>query len=108
MEYEQDEYGNRSTKLNNQYHSYDDKPALIESCGDKYWFKEGLLHRDNDLPAFIGIDGRRWWYKDGVRNRDNDLPAIVYPNGYAEWFIDGTYIKDCNNYKPTVKSARSF
>ena len=55
-------------------HSVDDEPAIIWSDGTKYWFKDGLKHRDNNLPAIIYSDGDCGYYKN--------------ENRY--WFINGT------------------
>jgi len=56
------------------YHSFDDEPAMIYDNGTKYWYKDGLLHRDNNLPAIIYSDGDCGYYKN--------------ENRY--WFINGT------------------
>jgi len=45
-------------------HSFDDEPAIIWSGGTKYWYKDGLLHRDNNLPALIFSDGDCGYYKN--------------------------------------------
>jgi len=58
------------------YHSFDDEPAIICNDGTKYWYKDGLLHRDNHKPAVICYDGNKYWYKDGLLHRDNHKPAI--------------------------------
>ena len=69
----------KSTKIN----------IIIEFSNDKYWYKNGVFHRDNDLPAIEYADGYKAWYKNGERHRGNDLPAIEYSNGYKEWFKNG-------------------
>ncbi len=107
MEYEQDAFGRLFTKLNGQYHSYDNKPSLISKNDEQYWHKEGKLHRDDDKPAIIYSNGILCWCKNGKYHRDNDLPAVIHPNGYAKWYIDGKLIKICHNYKPRIKSARN-
>ena len=49
------------------YHSFDDEPALIFNIGTKYWYKDGLLHRDNNLPAIIHTDDDYKYYKNDKR-----------------------------------------
>jgi len=47
-------------------HSFDDEPAIIfTNSGTKYWYKDGLLHRDNNLPAAIWSNGNYSFYKNG-------------------------------------------
>jgi hypothetical protein len=49
-------------------------PAIIYDDGEKFWFKNGLQHRDDKdpytgliLPAVIRSNGKKEWYKDGKR-----------------------------------------
>ena len=127
--------GNRCTYLNGELHSYNDKPALINSYGAQYWYKEGKLHREDgpaiirlnidqawymgDIkhreggPAIICPNGYQAWYKEGKLHRDalNNssfvLPAVIHLDGHAEWWIDEIKIKECENYQPQTKSARN-
>jgi len=47
-------------------HSFDDEPAMIfTNSGTKYWYKDGLLHRDNHKPAIIWSSGTYKYYKNG-------------------------------------------
>jgi hypothetical protein len=62
----------------NQFHSYNDEPAIvinahielseteeeIEVYGYKAWYKEGKLHREVG-PAVIHDDGREYFYLNG-------------------------------------------
>ena len=32
---------------------------IINDYGEKYWYKEGLLHREGDLPALEWFDGTK-------------------------------------------------
>lgn len=97
------------TKLNNKYHSFDDKPAYYDV--DSIWYKYGRKHRDNNLPAFISIDGLMTWmkegkihrdnlpaevdydeiryYQNGLLHRDGGLPAIIHIDGGKEWYLHG-------------------
>jgi hypothetical protein len=80
--------GNTFTIVNKQFHSQNDKPAVITSDGSKYWFKHSLLHRDADLPAIIlmsdDIICTQKWFKNGLLHRDADKPAVMKkdPKGY--------------------------
>jgi hypothetical protein len=70
---------------NDQLHSYDDKPAIINRHGKMSWYDHGLIHRDNDLPAIITSEYKTW-YKYGKVHRDNDKPARVFSDGFEEWY----------------------
>lgn len=62
----------------NQYHSYDDEPAIVinthmelneteeevEVFGYKAWYNNGQLHREVG-PAVIHDDGREYFYLNG-------------------------------------------
>jgi hypothetical protein len=37
---------------------------IIHKCGNQYWYKNGLPHRDNDLPAIIYSNGSQHWFKN--------------------------------------------
>ena len=77
-----------------QLHSFDDEPAISYSNGDKYWYKDGLCHRDNDSPAIIYNDGSKFWYKDGQNHRDNGEPARIWGNGEQFWMIKNEELLD--------------
>ena len=66
-------------------HSFDDEPAIIWSDGTKYWFKDGLKHRDNNLPAIIYSDGDCGYYKNENR--------YWFINGEEYYDIDDVYEK---------------
>jgi len=68
--------------------------GMTDIHGSKYWYKNGLRHRDNDLPALIYHNGKQEWFKNGSRHRDNDLPAAIYPDGTQIWYEDGRYHRD--------------
>ena len=73
------------TYLFNKLHSINDEPAeMVEK--NKYWYYNGLRHRDNDLPARIDVNGNKYWYYNGNFHRKNDLPAIIYANGDKHWY----------------------
>ncbi len=58
--------------------------------GSKFWYKEGLLHRE-DGPAREYTNGDKYWDKEGKLHR-TDGPAIVGINGYKEWFVNGDLV----------------
>ena len=75
---------------------YPNRTALSHSItetrgegGTRFWYKDGVLHRDNDLPAIECANGTREWYKEGEQHRAGDLPAIEYANGARYWYKNG-------------------
>jgi hypothetical protein len=63
----------------------------IDREGNKFFFKDKKmtkLHREDGLPAAEYKDGSKYWYKDGVSHRE-DGPAVEYPDGHTEWWING-------------------
>ena len=44
---------NDNTFLFGELHSINDKYALINNHGDKYWYYHGKEHRENDLPIIM-------------------------------------------------------
>ena len=60
--------------------------------GDKYWYKNGLKHRE-DEPAVEYPNGIKIWYKEGNLHRENG-PAVTYPGGEKQWWL--------NNYQYTL------
>jgi len=38
---------------------------IIDERNNKYWYKNGLRHREKDKPARIYSAGRMFWYIDG-------------------------------------------
>ena len=54
---------------------------------NKYWYKEGKLHRE-DGPAVEYSDGGKEWYIEGKHHRE-DGPAIICGNGSKYWYIEG-------------------
>ena len=54
--------------------------------GDKFWYKDGKLHKE-DGPAIDCIDGLRKWWIEGKLHRE-DGPACEWTNGYKEWYLE--------------------
>jgi hypothetical protein len=65
-----------------EFHSYDDRPSLIDENGNIFWHKNNLFHRDN-LPAkVINKDKGNvfWeWWQNGLLSNING-PAIIHIN----------------------------
>jgi antitoxin component YwqK of YwqJK toxin-antitoxin module len=62
-------------------HSVNDKPSLIDDEGNKFWHKDGRLHRDNiDLP-YIEMSNGDKYYK---LNYEGDYKIINHL--HEEWF----------------------
>jgi len=74
-------------------HRENDLPAIEDSDGTKYWYKEGKLHRENDLPAIEYSSGSKFWYKEGKKHRENDKPAIIWFDGSKQYWINGKRTK---------------
>jgi hypothetical protein len=86
-------YERRSFNKEKQYHSFDDKPAVVGAYGNQYWYQNGRQHRDNDKPAVVGTNGNQFWYQHGKCHRDNDKPAVIQADGSQYWYQNGTSIK---------------
>jgi len=61
---------------------------------DKYWYKNGILHRE-DGPAVEWASGSKFWYKNGKQHRE-DGPAEEFANGIKRWYKNGKFIKEEN------------
>jgi len=82
-----------------EYHSFNDKPAIVYNNGNKFWFKKGRIRREN-APAIKSIGGR-WWYKEGKLHRI-DGPAIEYISGFEYWYYEGKEI-ECSSLEEFLK-----
>jgi len=69
-----------------ELHSFDGKPAVDWSNGDKFWYKNGKFHRVGG-PAVEWNDGVKEWFKEG-KFRGMDGPAFDWSTGY-NYFIKG-------------------
>lgn len=61
--------------------------AIVRPNGDRFWYRNGKLHR-NKGPAADCQDGYQVWYRDGVCHRA-DGPAIRWPSGREAYCLDG-------------------
>ena len=67
--------------------------TYVGKSGNKYYFKNGMLHR-LDGPAVEHINGHKeWWNNDKLHRLDG--PAIEYINGDKSWYINDKQI-DCS------------
>jgi len=44
-----------------------------------------------DGTLFVDAGGNKYWYKDSLLHRSGG-PAIVMADGTEQWYIDGNYI----------------
>jgi len=51
----------------------------------------GVLWSVHDEPAVVTVKGDRFWYKNGELHRKNGNydPAVITANGRNEWWVDG-------------------
>jgi hypothetical protein len=73
-------------KVNGKLHR-EDGPAIERTNGDRFYYKNGRIHRDGGEPAVI-TDIYVMWCKDGQYHRE-DGPAIQYNDGDCQYFIGG-------------------
>lgn len=59
----------------------------VDRDGTRYWYEDGLLHRENG-PAVEWADGsKEWWFHGELHRKDG--PAIERADGTREWWHDG-------------------
>ena len=65
----------------------------IMNSGDKFYYKNGIIHREEGFPAIIRKNGSEEYIVEGKHYRDFDLPAkILYKDGkciFKAWYING-------------------
>ena len=61
------------------------KQYRIDSFQNKYWYKEGKLHREDGPAIECNIINDHRWYKEDKLHRE-DGPAIEFYNRYKEWY----------------------
>ncbi len=90
-----DDDGNKYWYKNGLRHRNNDLPACEFANGTKYWYQHGKLHRDNDLPAMEGYDGTKCWYKNDNAHRIGN-PTIIYNDSTERFYInDKRYSEKC-------------
>ena len=71
----------------------ENKPICkVNKYGHKYWFMNGVLHRE-DGPAIEYTDGDRHWVVHSKSHR-LDGPAVILANGETKWFINDYNVTD--------------
>lgn len=94
-----DRYGNKFWYINGLLHR-DDGPAIDCYSGTKEWYQNGLLHR-LDGPAGEYASGTKFWYQNGLIHR-LDGPAVEYACGSKFWWINDKKI-DCSTQEEFEK-----
>ena len=61
--------------------------VIVDVWGDKWWYKDGLLHRE-DGPAIERANGDKSWYLNDLLHRE-DGPAVIGANGLQYWYFNG-------------------
>ena len=79
--------GNKFWYKNGQLHRENGPAAFFD--GEKQWYKNGQLHRE-DGPAIECPDGRKYWYKNDQLHRE-DGPAVEFSDGRKFWYKNGKY-----------------
>jgi len=46
-----------------------------------------------EYSFFINEYNSKFWYKNGLSHRENDKPAMVYRNGDMYWWNNGEFIR---------------
>ena len=95
---------NRYSFLNNQFHSFNDLPAIIYAGHSKQWYKYGKCHR-RELPAYEYTTGNKAWFHEGELHRENDLHAVEYVNDRKEWFWHGKLHRGNDDLPALVERA---
>jgi len=90
------DYVNGSFRLGDKWYNKEgelhreDGPAIDtigEPGGSKKWFLNGILHRE-DGPALETADGTKKWHLNGQLHRE-DGPAVEKADGTKEWYLNG-------------------
>ena len=58
--------------INNLLNNINDEPAIIWNEGSKYWYKDGLLHREN-LPAIEWSFNETVYYLNGLKKTKSEF-----------------------------------
>ena len=67
--------------------TFNTQVVLVDQYGDKYWYLNGLLHRE-DGPAIEYANGTKAWCLNGLLHRVNGA-AVEYANGDKAWWLNG-------------------
>lgn len=73
--------------------------------GATYNYKDGLLHSDNDEPAILHKNGNKFWYKNGKIHRENGY-AIEYVSGQKHYVYDGHHCPNQKYFENYIKNIK--
>ena len=74
--------------------------------GDKYTFKNNLIHICNGKPAIEYSNGDKFWFRNGIRHRLYG-PAVEWSDGSKSWCLFGIgYSED--DYNEIMKNVLLF
>lgn len=92
--------------LDSDYDESSQEPEMeVDDEGNKSWRLEGEYHR-TDGPAVINADGYKSWWLYGRRHR-MDGPAIINADGDLFWFIHGNNYGTATNWARSVLMRRN-
>jgi hypothetical protein len=102
--YEEDNLGTKYTYRNGLLHSRCpdpskpeiSEPAVCQARGGRFWYYDGLFHRDGSNPAYSSGCGICAWYKHGQLHR-NQYAALSLSNGTHYVAIDGIILRGTDN-----------
>ena len=77
--YIDDKYGIKYTFKDNEYHSYNGKPAIEYCDGTKVWYRNGKGHRLYG-PAVERCEGLKTWWLFGTRYSEDEYNKIINNN----------------------------
>ena len=64
----------------------------------KFWYKNREYHRDDDLPAIEYSNGTKYWYRDGLIHRENG-PAVEWYDGSKRYYLEGWWYSEEEYYE---------
>ena len=73
---------------------------VVDANGAKFWYKNGLYHRE-DGPAIEWNNGDKVWFKNGLRHRE-DGPAVEWYGGMKFWYYEGILL-NASSQKEFIK-----
>ena len=77
---------------------------IVSQDGDRYFYKDGKLHRRDGLPAVELLSGYRAWYVNGCRHNEGG-PARQWSNCQEEWYVDGEMHRDGDKLAVTTSKG---
>jgi hypothetical protein len=85
------EYNYVASYKNGKFHSFTKEASVIRTRGNVYRNQDlyTLCGTRSVLKDYSDCD--RFWYKDGLKHRENDLPAVIYgiKSRNLRWYING-------------------